>query len=280
MTRLDRAKSFGQRAAHELAVLAARFAAGEAELISTYFNWDRRSRETDIHWLTKQVGREIESAFTAFKGIQKHLEGDPSRVDRKWVEEELFRAKQEMNHGNLYADILESLTGERIDTMEVVRLYNRWNPDSSLPNTREYVKLAALFRVQEERSEPWARLVTSGGLLEGGSCGLFYAAALLKGKGNDLDEQLASANEIVLRDERGHGPANLLEISELITTEEALQEAKEMLQKRGEQRLRSRNEQFSHPLSEEQIAEIARGKVDVSVVKEVWGDNLYSFVER
>ena len=69
MTKPNRELGFGGRAAHELAVLAARFAAGEAELISTYFSWEKRSRETDIHWLTKQVGREVESAFTAIKGI-------------------------------------------------------------------------------------------------------------------------------------------------------------------------------------------------------------------
>ena len=49
MTKPNRELGFGGRAAHELAVLAARFAAGEVELISTYFTWEKRSRETDIH---------------------------------------------------------------------------------------------------------------------------------------------------------------------------------------------------------------------------------------
>jgi hypothetical protein len=40
-----------------------------------------------------------------------------------------------------------------------------------------------------------------------------------------------------------------------------------------------RNEQFSHPLTNKRIAEIAEGKIDLGVTKEIWGDSLYRYLD-
>src|SRR5581483_12475128 len=111
------------------------------------------------------------------------------------------------------------------------------------------------------RTEPWAKLITSEGLLEGGSCGMFYAASLLKG--DDLDDRIGSAFKIVLKDERGHGPANLFSVNKYIKTEEDLSGAKEMLRARAIGRLRMRNEQFGNPLSSRRLEELMDGDVDL-----------------
>ena len=103
---------FTERATRELARVAAVFAAGEAEIADTYFNWDRRNTEKEVLWLTKQAGREIESTFTGLKEIVEKVGGDLTAsdqywvdqwggdVDRNWLEENLWRTKQELNHGN------------------------------------------------------------------------------------------------------------------------------------------------------------------------------------
>jgi hypothetical protein len=83
---------------------------------------------------------------------------------------------------------------------------------------------------------------------------------------------------VVLNDERGHGPANVLEITKVINNEEELSGAKEMLIRRGTQRLRMRNEQFSHPLTEQRINDIAAGKIELGVTKEIWGESLYRYL--
>ena len=175
-------EGFKERATRELARVAAVFAAGEAEIADTYFNWDRRDTEKEVLWLTKQAGREIESTFTGLKEIVEKVGGDLTAsdqywvdkwggdVDRNWLEENLWRTKQELNHGNLCVDIVEWLTGEPVDIKEVVRRYNRWTPDPSLPDMEEWVRLAEVFKEQEARQESWARLINSQGLLEGGSC--------------------------------------------------------------------------------------------------------------
>jgi hypothetical protein len=40
-----------------------------------------------------------------------------------------------------------------------------------------------------------------------------------------------------------------------------------------------RNEQFSHPLTNQRILEIAQGKIDLGVTREIWGDSLYRHLE-
>jgi hypothetical protein len=284
---VEREQEFKDRAKRELANLSARFAAGEAEIAASYFKWDKRSRDKEIHWLEKQAGRELESTFTMMREVMERVGRDlgkqgsfwvdtiPDGLDRRWLEEMLGKIKQELNHGNYCVDILEWLTGERVDIKEVVRRYNRWNPDPALPNNEEWCKLAKVFRDQEQRKEHWAWIITSQGLLEGGSCGLFYAASKLSG--DELNQRIARAFQVVLNDERGHGPANVLEITKVMKSEDELAGAKEMLMERGTQRLRMRNEQFSHPLTDQRIDEIAAGKIDLAVTKEIWGDSLYRY---
>lgn len=276
------------RAPRELAVLAARCAAGEAEIATACFSSSKRTREIDAIWLEKQAGRELESTFTMLKTVmdavgrdlgvsgQYWVDNVPEGIDRHWLEENLGKIRQELNHGNYCVDILETITGKPANIREIIRKYNRWNPDPTAPNNKEWCALAALFRTQEAQPEPWVRLITSEGLLEGGSCGLFYAASLLRG--NEIDDRIGRAFQVVLEDERGHGPANLFAVNKYVKTEADLESAKEMLRARAEQRLHMRNEQFSFPLSRERLKAIMDGDTDLKVVRDIWGDAPYKYV--
>ena len=284
-------KPLDERAPHELAVLAARCAAGEAEIATAYFESSTRTPERDAIWLEKQAGRELESTFTMLKDVIGKVGGtgmaDPAKfwvdsipddIDRNWLEETLFKIKQELNHGNHCVNILERITGKKANIKEIVRKYNRWNPDPSVPNNEEWCKLADLFRAQEARTEPWAKLITSEGLLEGGSCGMFYASSLCRG--SELDDMIGQAFQVVLMDERGHGPANLFIVKKYIKGEENLRSAKSMLRERAEGRLRMRNEQYSMPLSWQRLTAIMDGDTDLKVVREIWGDVPYKYVTQ
>jgi hypothetical protein len=285
---LSRNESLAQRAPRELAILAARCAAGEAEIATSYFNSAKRTKTTDALWLEKQAGRELESTFTMLKEVMEVVGRDMGKhgqywvdsikdgIDHHWLEEFIFKIKQELNHGNYCVDILERLTGTPANVKEIIRKYNRWNPDPAAPNNTEWCRLAKLFREQEARKDPWAKLITSEGLLEGGSCGMFYAASLLKG--NEIDDLIGSAFTVVLRDERGHGPANLFAVDKYVKTEGDLDGAKKMLRERAEGRLRMRNEQFGHPLTNQRLTALMDGDVDLKVVREIWGDAPYKYV--
>ena len=48
---------------------------------------------------------------------------------------------------------------------------------------------------------------------------------------------------------------------------------------RGVQRLRMRNEQFSYPIDEARIQEIAAGKIGLDVTREIWGETLARFID-
>lgn len=273
-----RGESLQERASRELAKLAAQFAAAETELVDTYYNNGKRTQQTDAHWSKKQSGRELESAVTSVEKLMAHWQAAKNgevTFDRRWFEEELWRGTQEMNHANVYLDYFEGTTGETADCAEIYRRFNRWDPDPSSDNISEWMKLAELFKQQEKLAEkdPAMELVAANGLLEGGSCGLFYA--LSKINGEERDVRLAEGNKNVLRDERGHGPANVYWVPELIKTEADLETVKKHLIERGKQRLRMRNEQFSFPISEERIEQMAAGDVDLGPVAEIWGEDLY-----
>ena len=135
------------------------------------------------------------------------------------------------------------------------------------------MQLAKLFKEQDRGPEPWAKLLTSEGLLEGGSCGLFYGASLLRG--DAIDNHIGRAFKVVLKDERGHGPANLFNVNKYVLTEKDLDGAMDMLKARAELRLRMRNEQFSYPLPWKRVSSIINGDVDLKVVKDIWGDAAY-----
>lgn len=280
MTTAQREPNMGIRATRELARLAAIFTAGEAEIAQTYFVAATRSQATDILFLTSQAGREFSSAMHLLQSVLDRQKTALASVDRQWLSETLLKVQQEVNHGNLCADILEWLTGRPVDMVELFR-YDLFNGDPTAPNNQEQATLSRLFQEQERRPEPWAQLVNhnSGyGLLEGGGCGMFYAASRLSG--SEVNARIARAFQIVLEDERGHGPPNLLAVEKFVTTEAQLAEVKAMLRARGRQRLRFRNEQFSYPLPEERLAEIVDGKVDLGMVQAIWEPALFQYVEE
>jgi hypothetical protein len=286
-TVVNQKEPLAERAPRELAILSARCAAGEAEIATAYFESAKRSPELDAVWLEKQAGRELESTFTLLRPVIDHVgrnigeagqfwvDNIPEGINRHWLEENLEKIRQELNHGNHCVDILEEITGKPADIKEIIRKYNRWSPDPQASSNLEWCKLADLFREQEARPEPWARLITSEGLLEGGSCGLFYAASLLRG--NKIDDWIGHAFKVVLDDEQGHGPANLFSVNKYIKTDEDLEAAKDMLHARALQRLHMRNEQFSFPLERARLEAIMDGDVDLKVVRDIWGDSPYKY---
>jgi len=285
---LSAPEPLAQRAPRELAILAARCAAGEAEIATTYFKSSKRTKKSDAVWLEKQAGRELESTFTMLKEVMEKVGRNMGKdgqywvdsikdgIDHHWLEEFIFKIKQELNHGNYCVDILEHLTGQPANVKEIIRKFNRWNPDPSAPNNEAWCRLAKLFREQEARPEPWAKLITSEGLLEGGSCGMFYSASLLKG--SEIDDMIGKAFTVVLKDERGHGPANLFAVEKYVKTEQDLEGAKDMLRERAIGRLHMRNEQFGHPLATKRLDALMDGDVDLKVVREIWGNAPYKYV--
>ena len=48
---------------------------------------------------------------------------------------------------------------------------------------------------------------------------------------------------------------------------------------RGIQRLRMRNEQFSFPIDEARIQDIAAGNIGLDVTKAIWGETLAKFID-
>lgn len=251
-------RSFGAQVVRELRDLVARYGAGEAEIARAYFSRPR-TREQEVTWLTIQAGRELSRVFQLWDAVAGRIGGLGEELDRHELEALLKKLLEETRHFNLFADILERLQGEPVRMAEL-RRYDFFHPDPTAPHNSENVRLAEINQEIDKLDEPWAELVKDQGLLEGGGCGLFYAASQISG--GELEERVARAMRVVLEDELRHGPLQLDEVTGRVRTPEELEQVKAYTRLRGDQRLRWRNQQFSYPLSEARIREIQAGRIE------------------
>ncbi|MBI2371880.1 MAG: hypothetical protein HYV08_16895 [Deltaproteobacteria bacterium] len=251
-------RSFAEQIARELRDLVARYGAGEAEIARAYFSRPRTTQQ-EVTWLTIQAGRELSRVFQLWDAIAGRIGRLGEELDRHELEALLKKLLEETRHFNLFTDILEWLRGEPVRMAEL-RRYDFFRPEPAAPNNSENVRLAEINQEIDKLDEPWAELVKDQGLLEGGGCGLFYAASQISG--GELEERVARAMRVVLEDELRHGPLQVDEVAGRVRTPEELEKVKAYTRLRGDQRLRWRNQQFSYPLSDARIREIQAGKID------------------
>lgn len=96
---------------------------------------------------------------------------------------------------------------------------------------------------------------------EGGGASIYYEGVLVKG--SELNDRISTACKSVYDDEVDDAVHGASDLTALAKTDEDWQFAKEMVEAISKQRVRLRNEQFGFPLSDERIAEIDEGKIDL-----------------
>ena len=241
--------------AQQLSERAARFWAGEAEIVRTFFS-KPRAKEEHIKWLRLQCYKGLYgSGLVSFSeglipGFIDHLHKRfpmvDIEVDRHEFEHLIEVLYQEFKHYRLTADILDGLTGERSNPQEH-RKY-QYPEDLKLQEIRDH------FRQTEGELGESAISFT-----EGGRAALFYEG--MKLKGDPLLDQVAKAFSEIFDDEVEHQESGAEDLERVAKTEEAWEKAGHMVQQICQQRLRMRNEQFGFPISDERLREIIDGKI-------------------
>ena len=261
-TTTESATALGERAVRELRLLVGRYGAGEAEVARTYFERTRTTAHDRV-WLTSQVGRELSRVYQLSALAERELAAFGSGGDRTRYAETIEKLSEELAHFNLLGDILEELTGAPLDYAEL-RRYDFFQPDPTAPFNRENARLAAINAAIDTelavKQPPWAALVQDQGLLEGGGNGVFYVGSNLSG--GPLEERLARAMRRILDDEMDHGPSSLALVPRYVQSEADLAAVTTYTRRRGDQRLRWRNEQFGYPLAEARLAAIMAGDIE------------------
>ena len=231
---------------------ASRYWAGEAEVARTFFS-AKRSPQEHLRWLWLQAYKELQPRpdglilrlVDQIKDGYAVLEVDQGRAE--YLETIKF-LEEEFRHYVVFADVIESITGEHITT-DVLATYE-YPEEHSLRMLRQgYIK-------QHGRL---ARFASS--FCEGGGASIFFEGMHIGG--DELSEQIAAACRNVHDDEVGHAEHGAENLHEGAQTEDEWQLAGEMVEAISRQRLRMRNEQFGFVLSEDRVNDIGDGNIEL-----------------
>lgn len=253
-----------ERAAVELHAIVAQYAAGEAEVVTEYF---QQSHTEEVHRdvLLRQMGREIQAA-NRLRNAVKMLDHLEESVDRHDFSAYLKHVTEETEHYVILADLVEAVSGRKLkkDEARKYEIYARWIPDAPpellrhdlLPEATRMVDVnkALVDELGFDRGNQLMRLS------EGGGGGAFVECMRLGG--SPFKDQLGIAMRRILQDEIHHGPERIDDFAHhWVRDEHDLEVATSWLRRIMQQHLRVRNEIWRNPISQERLAAIDRGEI-------------------
>ena len=259
-----RTESLAERAERALNDILARYAAGEAEVVRTYFAREHTPEE-HVRMLRRQMGREV-FCVQWLPRVARMGEDLERGVDRHQLAELLEQIGEEVHHYAVLADLAEWVLGRKLTVQEAREyevfasidperpLEHHYNP--RLPEANGMIDVLYRFR-NEYRSEFSDEVMR---LTEGGGGGSFVEASRLSG--DEFRERFAKVMGRIVEDEIEHGPLRVRGFSRTWVRDEAdLELAKRLLREFMVQHLRVRNEIYGNSLSEERLAAIDRGEI-------------------
>lgn len=251
--------------------VAAPYWAGEAEVFTTYWRWDKRTRETDRAWLALQCFKEVWGASTdgkkkgLFLGPLEQLTEMFPKIDTSVDRHEVLDIAEglwaEFAHYCAFADAYDALALPGEEKINPAALYT-WREDNRMPGRAEDDALTTLRNSHGERYGKLGHRALR--FTEGGYCTLFSEGMKLRDRPNagheKADRAIAEACSRVYDDEFGHMLKGVVGLDS-----EGLGEAewKLMMEMSVEQlkgRILMRNAQFGSPLAEARLKEILAGK--------------------
>ena len=214
----------------------------EAAIVRRFFR-SKPSREDHIFWLQAQLWKELHPVDGYFTGLQKELNdlaANFSEID-KTIERHQYhylldQLTQEFNHYVLMADILEYLLGHRVSADDTFQL----------PQERKLGDIRRAYANSGSAVDKAAVLVT-----EGGGARMFREGR--KVKGGRLERMIASAMEVVYRDEKNHYKEAAREAARVVGRRPDLARMKKAICEVSLQRVYMRNEMFKEPLTSAEI---------------------------
>ncbi len=227
--------------------------AGEAEVVRTYWGSPVRTRETDLLWLSRQCYKEFWAGVARPFG---HLKEMFDKIDRGFDRgEALDTARflyEEFSHYCLFADVHEALRREGEPPV---------NPHD-LKRHGDWPENAALGRVRADHRKTYGRVgARARDCTEGGGCTLYSEGMKLRGRGG-VDGLIGEACAKVYEDEIGHMLNGIAGLQQDGLSDAEWDLVTELTVEQMKHRIPMRNAQFSHPLSEERMAEILAGRIE------------------
>jgi hypothetical protein len=241
------------RVKKELTEILARYAAGNAEIVRTYFSRPR-SKEQDVSWLKCQIARELTTAWKFLDNLNDLKPRFEKSLKRSDYENLAHAFVEELEHYRLFVAVLEEELNTKIDVDELLTL-GVWSENDSFP---ENTKKANFEKQLRASGNDMAKIAL--GIGEGGGSG--WLIGLSRISGGKLEQRMAKVAKEIADDEMFHGPIHIAAAARRIQTDEQLEEAKQILTRYLHRHLRMKNEQFGYPLTNERLVEIDNGKVE------------------
>src|SRR5215203_1156187 len=215
---------------NELTEFASRWWAGEAEVTRTFFS-QPRSKDEHLRWLRMQAYKELQPRpngiiIRLINELKNDYDMLEHGVDRHDFLHKIQFLEEEFRHYQLFADVVDYLTGQKMSAEEHGAL---------------------------------ARFASS--FCEGGGASLYYEG--MQVGGDELHDLIAKACRGVYEDEIEHAEQGASGLERGDWTDEQWALAKDMVEAISKQRVRMRNDQFGHVLSEERLREIDEGKIEL-----------------
>ena len=244
----------------ELVAANAPLWAGEAEIVRTYWDWPKRSRESDLAWLAQQCHKEfwgggddrrrglfaapLEEMSAAFDKIDRG-------VDRHRVLTMAAELHQEFSHYCAFADVYDAIKTEGEPGLDPASL-----KDQSWPENDALSALRATHREQYGEIGRRAHRFS-----EGGYCGLFREGMTRAGR-STADNAIAAACAKVHGDEFKHMLAGIAGLARESLSPRDWSLLTDLTTAQMRQRIHMRNAQFGYPVREARIAEILAGAIE------------------
>lgn len=241
----------------EIEDVAARFRAGEAEVARAFFS-QPRPLAAHLRWLKIQVSRELRNLREISQGeLTEQVDKVDRGMSREAIVAELREHYYETRHYAMLAYVLEGVGGGDVD----------WQ---KLEAERADADWSVWQREEQKRRRAWEKISplhgAAGSFNSGGAGSVAYGVVGIKG--DSYEQLLAEVGKIILHDEMAHGDALDARhpLYDLVKTEEDAKTALDIIREFSTVRLKGRNFQFSHPLSDERVDAIMRGEIEPATV--------------
>ena len=228
--------------------------AGEARVVREYFGSASRSRETDVRWIGFQVFKEFTGSGVyggpnvTVAAILRSAADDAGRLDLSTPGDEIREV----------LDRLHFAVDEFRHTTQLIALYRAVGGDperaiSSLGSLDQGVRLVALRHAH--RRTVIGRWAVD--LSEGGGLGMYFGIQehfRLQSRDDALSRGITDMAKVTLRDEMKHLVHRFAVVLDHVDDSATWHQVELALQEIAVQKLHERNEQFSSPLSNEEIS--------------------------
>jgi len=235
--------------------------AGEAEIFRTYWDSPMRTRDTDRLWIKRQARKEIWDTPLGdprgfYLGPVEELTKLFPRIDvevpRHVILDKVKTMYEEFSHYCAFADVHDALGSDGDGRLSPAML-------AEFPDWAENVEIRRRRAgIVEQHGAIGERACL---FTEGGYCTLFSEGMRLNGRGG-IDDMIAEACALVYEDEFGHMAKGIAGLDEEGLGAADWDLLRALAMELQEIRIRMRNAQFSHPLTDARIEAIRGGDIE------------------